>query len=271
MNASNPIGVFDSGVGGLSVFRAIRDELPSEDLIYVGDSGFAPYGDRSQAFVQERAAAITEFLIREGSKAVVIACNTATGIAVELLRSRFPQMPIVAVEPAVKPAAARTKTGVVGILATSGTLSSANVTKLLNKYGVDVEILTQAGVGLVEQVEKGELSGERTRALIQKLVRPMVEKRADVLVLGCTHYPFLRAEIQEAVGPGVEIIDPAMAVARELRRRLETGGLLADGRQPAAERFLTTGDPAEVSPIMSQLLGKPVEVERLPADASTQT
>lgn len=246
------------------MFRAIREELPSEDLIYVGDSGFAPYGDRSHAFVQERAAVITEFLIGEGSKAVVIACNTATGIAVDLLRSRFPQIPIVAVEPAVKPAAARTKTGVVGVLATSGTLSSANVTKLLNKYGVDVEILTQAGAGLVEQVEKGELSGERTRALIQKLVRPMVEKHADVIVLGCTHYPFLRAEIQDAAGAGVEIIDPAMAVARELRRRLEATGLLADSRQRATERFLTTGAPADVSPIMSQLLGKPVEVDSTP-------
>ena len=257
--------MFDSGVGGLSVFRAIRDELPSEDLIYVGDSGFAPYGDRSHAFVQQRAAVITEYLIREGSKAVVIACNTATGIAVDLLRSRFPEIPIVAVEPAVKPAAARTKTGVVGVLATSGTLSSPNVTRLLNKYGVDVEILTQAGVGLVEQVEKGELAGERTRALVQKLVRPMIEKRVDVLVLGCTHYPFLRSQIQEAAGPGVEIIDPATAVARELRRRLETAGLLAESRQRATERFLTTGSPAEVSPIMSQLLGKPVEVERLSA------
>jgi glutamate racemase len=165
----------------------------------------------------------------------------------------------------VKPAAARTKSGVVGVLATSGTLASPNVTRLLNKYGVDVEILTQPGTGLVEQVEKGELSGERTRALVQKLVRPMIEKGADVLVLGCTHYLFLRGEIQEAAGSAVEVIDPATAVARELRRRLKTAGRLADGRQRrATERFLTTGSPAEVSAIMSQLLGKPVEVERLP-------
>ena len=139
------------------------------------------------------------------------------------------------------------------------------MTRLLNKYGVDVELLTQAGTGLVEQVEKGELSGERTRALVQNLVRPMIEKGADVLVLGCTHYPFLRSQIEEAAGPGVEIMDPATAVARELRRRLETSGLLADGRQRrATERFLTTGRPAEVAPIMSQLLGKPVEVGRFP-------
>ena len=131
------------------MLRAIRDELPAEDLIYVGDSGFAPYGDRSHEFVQGRAAAITESLLAKGSKAIVVACNTATGIAVDLLRSRFPAVPIVAVEPAVKLAVAKTKSGVVGVLATSGTLSSANVTRLLNKYGVDVEILTQAAPELV--------------------------------------------------------------------------------------------------------------------------
>jgi glutamate racemase len=263
VGSSKPIGVFDSGVGGLSVLRAIRDELPAEDLIYVGDSGFAPYGDRSHEFVQARAAAITESLLDRGSKAIVVACNTATGIAVDLLRSRFPTVPIVAVEPAVKPAAAKTKSGVVGVLATSGTLSSANVTRLLNKYGVDVEILTQAAPGLVEQVEQGDLSGERTRALVRTYVSPLIEKGADVLVLGCTHYPFLTEAIQDIAGSGVQIINPATAVARELRRRLETAGLLREGGQAATETFLTTGRPAEVSPIMSRLFGKQIDVEQL--------
>jgi glutamate racemase len=263
MGSSNPIGVFDSGVGGLSVLRAIREELPSEELIYVGDSGFAPYGDRSHEFVQGRAAAITEFLIGKGSKAIVVACNTATGIAVDLLRSRFPAVPIVAVEPAVKPAAAKTKTGVVGVLATSGTLSSPNVTRLLNKYGIDVEILTQAAPGLAEQVEKGELSGERTRALIRTYVSPLIEKGADVLVLGCTHYPFLAEAIQDIAGSGVQIINPATAVARELRRRLEVAGLLSERDDRPTERFLTTGEPEELSPIMSRLFGKHIDVEQL--------
>jgi glutamate racemase len=270
VESSHPIGVFDSGVGGLSVVRAIRDELPLEDLIYVGDSGFAPYGDRSHEFVQGRAAAITEFLVAEGAKAIVVACNTATGIAVDLLRSRFRDIPIVAVEPAVKPAATKTKTGVVGVLATSGTLASPNVTRLLNKYGVDVEILTQAGSGLVEQVEKGELSGAATRALIEKYVRPLIGKGADVLVLGCTHYPFLLDEIRHAVGPDVEIIDPATAVARELRRRLDAGGLLSTGDRISTQRFLTTGTPADVSAITSQLLGEPVDVEQVSLDTRAE-
>lgn len=263
MSSAKPIGVFDSGVGGLSVLRAIRQELPSEAFVYVADSGFAPYGDRSHDFVQGRATAVTEILIHEGSKAVVVACNTATGIAVDVLRSRFSDTPIVAIEPAVKPAAARTKSGVVGVLATAGTLASSNLTKLLNKYGVDVQILTQAGTGLVEQVEKGELFGERTQALVERNIRPLIEKGADVLVLGCTHYPFLSAMIQEAAGPGVEIIDPAAAVARELRRRLETAGLLSERGEPGSERFLTTGDPADVGPIMSKLWGKAIDLQKL--------
>jgi glutamate racemase len=259
----SPVGVFDSGVGGLSVLRAIREELPSEDLIYVGDSGFAPYGDKSHDLVQSRATAITEFLIREGSKAVVVACNTATGIAVDLLRSQFPEIPIVAIEPAVKPAAAKTKSGVVGVLATTGTLASPNVTRLLNKYGVDVEILTQAGTGLVEQVENGDLSSDQTRALVEKHVRPLLDKGADVLVLGCTHYPFLTAAIRDVAGAGVEVMDPATAVARELRRRLEKASLLSPRHSSGTERFLTTGDPEAVSPIMSRLWGSAVSAERM--------
>ncbi|MCM3880142.1 MAG: glutamate racemase [Vicinamibacterales bacterium] len=258
-----PVGVFDSGVGGLSVLRAIREELPSEALVYVGDSGNAPYGDKSHDFVQGRASTITGFLIDQRAKAVVVACNTATGIAVELLRSEFPNVPIVAIEPAVKPAASRTKSGVVGVLATAGTLASPNVTKLLNTYGVDVEILTQVGVGLVEQVEKGELTGKRTRSLVEACVRPLIERGADVLVLGCTHYPFLTAEIQAVAGPEVEIIDPATAVARELRRRLAAAGLLAPGGARGAEHFLTTGDRETASPIMSRLWGSPISVERM--------
>ncbi len=255
-----PIGVFDSGVGGLSVLRAIRQELPSENLEYVGDSGFAPYGDKPHDVVQSRATLITRYLIDTGAKAVVVACNTATGIAVDLLRSSFPEVPIVAIEPAVKPAAARTKTGVVGVLATAGTLASPNVTRLINKYGVDVEILTQVGSGLVEQVEKGELTGLETRSLIEQSVRPLVDQGADVLVLGCTHYPFLAEEIQRVAGKGVELIDPARAVARELRRRLEAARLL----EPAGAGrvgFSTTGDPGAVSQTMSRLWGTPVSAE----------
>jgi glutamate racemase len=260
--------MFDSGVGGLSVLRAIRQELPEEDVLYVGDSGFAPYGDKPASFVRTRAEAIVEFLINEGAKAIVVACNTATGIAVDELRERF-RVPIVAVEPAVKPAATRTRSGVVGVLATAGTVASPNLSRLMNSYGADVRFLVQPSPGLAEQVERGEFAGTRTRALVEQYVRPLVQQGADILVLGCTHYPFLRDVIQEVAGPEVELIDPADAVARELRRRLEKDELVAARGRPGTQRFWTTGADGQAA-VMSQLLGRPVTVERLKAGEGPQ-
>jgi len=259
MSVERPVGVFDSGVGGLSVLRAIRAELPLEDLMYVADSACAPYGDRSAAFVTERVTGLTRFLVDQGAKAVVVACNTATAVAVKVLRSRF-QIPIVAIEPAVKPAASRTRTRVVGVLATTGTLSSPNMGKLLASYGSEVEFLVQPCPGLADKVEKGELTSEETRTLVRRYVRPLTDKGADILVLGCTHYPFLSQLIQEVAGPGVDVIDPATAVARELRRRLEAGGLLRHGAEEGTERFWTSGAIDEVAPIVSQLWGRTVRV-----------
>jgi glutamate racemase len=257
-----PIGVFDSGVGGLSVLHALRQELPHEQFLYVGDSGCAPYGDRSADFVVERAITITKFLVGEGAKAVVVACNTATAVAVESLRARF-ALPIVAIEPAVKPAASRTRSRVVGVLATTGTLSSPNMAKLLASYGSDVEFVIQPCPGLADQVEKGELDSEETRALVKRYVRPMIDKGADIVVLGCTHYPFVRPVIQEVAGPAVDVIDPATAVARELRRRLESAGLLCDDNGTGTERFWTTGAVEVVGPIVRQLWGPSATVASL--------
>lgn len=254
-----PVGVFDSGVGGLSVLQALRLELPYEHFLYAGDSGCAPYGDRPAEFVVERAITITEFLVDHGAKAVVVACNTATAVAVESLRARF-VIPIVAIEPAVKPAASRTRSRVVGVLATTGTLSSPNVGKLLASYGSDVEFVIQPCPGLADQVEKGELASEATRALVRRYMRPMIDKGGDIVVLGCTHYPFLRPLIQEVAGPGVEVIDPATPVARELRRRLERAGLVNDSTEPGTERFWTTGAVEIVGPIVRQLWERTAEV-----------
>jgi glutamate racemase len=260
MVATNkPVGVFDSGVGGLSVLRALRLELPHEHFLYVGDSGCAPYGDRSAEFVTARAVAISEFLVSQNAKAIVVACNTATAVAVQALRARF-ALPIVAIEPAVKPAASRTRSRVVGVLATTGTLASPNVGKLLANYGSDVEFVIQPCPGLADQVEKGKLATDETRALVARYVRPIVEKGADILVLGCTHYPFIRSMIQEAAGPAVDIIDPAAPVARELRRRLESAGLLNDAAVTGTEQFRTTGTVEIVGPIVRQLWGKTAEV-----------
>ena len=259
-----PIGVFDSGVGGLSVLQAARRELPHERFLYVADSGCAPYGDRSAEFVAERAITITNFLVAQGAKAVVVACNTATAIAAEALRSRF-AVPIVAIEPAVKPAASRTRSRVVGVLATTGTLSSPSMARLLASYGADVEFVIQPCPGLADQVEKGELDSEETRALVKRYVRPIIDKGGDIVVLGCTHYPFLRPLIEDVAGPAVDVIDPATAVARELRRRLECEHLLSDQAEPGTERFWTTGAVEVVGPIVRQLWGPNAVVAGLKA------
>ena len=174
---SKPIGVFDSGVGGLSVLREIRSELPGEDLLYVADSGHAPYGDKSTELIEARAIAIVEFLLSQHAKAIVVACNTATGVAIKMLRARF-SVPIVAMEPAVKPAVAITRSGVIGVLATSRTIASDNFARLHERFGADVKILMQACPGLVEQVETGDLAGGKTRALIERYVLPLLEQRS---------------------------------------------------------------------------------------------
>lgn len=265
MTASNrPIGVFDSGVGGVSVLREIRRTLPAEDLIYLADSAYTPYGDRPAAIIIERSIAMVSLLEREGVKAVVVACNTATGVAVDTLRARF-SLPIVAIEPAVKPAATLTRTGVFGVLATTQTLASERFLKLVNAHASGVRVVTQAAPGLVERVEAGELSSPATRALVAKYVQPLIERGADAIVLGCTHYPFLTSVIQEVAGPAVTVIDPAVAVARELRRRLQSDNLLAPDTRIGSERFLTTGPPEHTQDVIAQLWGRPVDVEHAAA------
>jgi len=262
VSSDRAIGVFDSGVGGLSVLREIRRELPFEHLLYIADSGYAPYGDRPASVVQQRAHAVTAFLIDQGAKAIVVACNTATAVAADSLRATF-TLPIVAIEPAVKPAAARTRSRVVGVLATTNTLASAKFANLVEQYAGGAAVLTQASPGLVEQVESGELDGTRTRALVERYVDPLLEEGADTLVLGCTHFPFLAPLIQDVAGPNVAVIDPAVAVARELRRRLATTGLLSPSTTPGWERFWTSGPIDTIGPIVSRLWGKEVEVEPL--------
>ena len=256
----NPIGVFDSGVGGLSVLQALRQELPHEHFLYVGDSGCAPYGDRSADFVVERAITITEFLVGAGCKSGRGRVQHGDGGSRSSRFVRASPIPIVAIEPAVKPAASRTRSRVVGVLATTGTLSSPNMGKLLANYGSDVEFVIQPCPGLADQVEKGELASDETRALVTRYVRPIIDKGRDIVVLGCTHYPFLRPLIQEVAGPAVDIIDPATPVARELRRRLESAGLLQNGAAAGTERFWTTGAVEDVGPIVRQLWGRTLEV-----------
>ena len=258
-----PIGVFDSGVGGLSVLREIRALLPDEDLLYVADSGYAPYGDRTTDFILQRAEAITAFFASQGAKAVVVACNTATAVAVQALRAQH-AVAIVAMEPALKPAAEVTRTGVIAILATSRTLASDSFARLAEKHSKGVQVLLQACPGFVESVEKAELSGPNTTALVKRYVAPLLNQQADTFVLGCTHYPFLRPVIQSICGEQVCVIDPSPAVARELRRRLMAAELLSSEEKPGNERFWTSGAPEKVKNVITQLWEKSIDIDRLP-------
>lgn len=259
---SRTIGVFDSGVGGLSVLHHIRQLLPHERLIYIADSAHVPYGDKTPAYIEQRSLTLTRFLIEQGADAIVIACNTATAAAAASLRSQF-SLPIVGMEPAVKPAVAVTRSGVVGVLATIGTLESARFAALLEKYAGAVEIVTQGCPGLVEQVELGELDSPQTRALIERYTASLLARGADTLILGCTHYPFLAPLIHEVVGDSIALVDTGAAVARQLQRRIlaelpaRTGG-------SAAAQFFSSGEAAQAARIMSILWGEEVLAQKLP-------
>lgn len=259
MRTTAPIGVFDSGVGGLSVLRAIRDELPGEDLLYVADSAHVPYGDKSTAFIQQRSLVIAEFLLTLGVKAIVIACNTATSAAAAALRERF-SIPIVGMEPAVKPAVTHTRSGIVGVLATAATVNGDKFVNLLTRIGNGGEILVQPCPGFVEAVERGELNGNAAYDMVERAVAPLLRRGVDTLVLGCTHYPFLRALIEQVAGPAVTIVDPSPAVARELRRRLTERHLLSDRNGGGSEHFRSSDSPQRAQPLVSQLWGRNVAV-----------
>jgi glutamate racemase len=253
--ATGPIGVFDSGVGGLSVLREIRRLLPDWDLLYVADSGHAPYGDKPPAVVQARAEHILALLRARGCPAAVVACNTVTGLSIQALRQRHPGWPIVAIEPAIKPAAACTRSGVVAVLATRNTVASPGLARLIDTHARGVRVLTQACPGWVERVERGELDGPQTEAVVRERVEPLLQEGADVLVLGCTHYPFLRPVIERMAGPGVAVLDPAPAVARELLRQLQTLGLAVPPKGGVAPmELLTSGEPEQVAAVVARLL-----------------
>jgi glutamate racemase len=258
-----PIGVFDSGVGGLSVLGEIRALLPHESLLYVADSGHVPYGEKSPEFIRERCRLLAGFLLNQGAKALVLACNTATVAGVAELRERYPQRPIIGMEPAVKPAAAATKAGVVGVLATTGTLKSAKFAALLDRFASDVRVITQPCPGLVERIEAGELDSAATRELLQGFVAPLLAEGCDTLILGCTHYPFIKPLLRTLVPESISLIDTGAAVARQVQRLLASHDLLACGTaQPA--RFWSSGDPAAMQRVLPLLWGEAAVVSGLP-------
>ncbi len=239
------------------MLRHLREALPAEALLYVADSGYLPYGGRSAEFVRERAVAVAESLLERGAKALVIACNTATAAAAETLRARF-DLPIVAMEPGLKPAVRQTRSGVIGVLATEGTLGSDRFRRLVERHAGGVQVVTRPCPGWVEQVERGRLHGLQARKRVARQLEPLLARGADTLVLGCTHFPFLAPLIREIAGPGVTVVDTGLAVARELKRRLEGIGLLAQRREAPAVTFLTSGNPATVGAAMARLWGEPL-------------
>lgn len=263
------IGVFDSGVGGLSVLREIRTLLPHETLLYVADSAHIPYGDKPTSVIEARATALTEFLLYQGAKAIVVACNTASSAALAQLRARF-AVPIVGMEPAVKPAVQQTRSRVVAVLATPRTLSGEKFANLLARFGAGVAVHVQPCPGWVEQVETGNIDADNARVLVEKHVAPLLARGVDTLVLGCTHYPFLRPLIQQIAGPSITIIDPGPAVARELQRRLQSSGLLSMTTESGSVNFWTSGRPDRVKRPMSQLWGTELELQRMNNDKDQQ-
>jgi glutamate racemase len=260
----NAIGVFDSGVGGLSVLRAIRAAMPAEHLVYVADTGHAPYGDQSSEHITQRTLTVGNWLAEQGVKAITIACNTATVVAAKTLREQT-HLPVVAIEPAIKPAMTQTRSGVVGVLATRQTVQSEAVARLVATYGADKQVLLQACPGLMEQVEQADLHSPQTEALLREFIAPLLAQGADTLVLGCTHYPFLRDTIARVAGEGVTLIDPAEAVARELKRRLGEAHALQQATDPGSVRFFTSGDMAQVQATIAHLWDEPVQVHSLQA------
>lgn len=259
----NPVGVFDSGVGGLSLLKNIREQLPGEDLIYIADSGFAPYGNRSKEYIENRCLTLSDFLLEKNVKAIVVACNTATAAAISKMRSIY-TVPVVGMEPGVKPAISLTKTGTIGILATTETLKSEKFQNLVNRFCHECEIVTRDCPGLVEQVEKMDLSGSSTLEMVKKYLSALLEKGADTIVLGCTHYLFLTPLIEKITGPDIRVIDTGTAVARELTRRLRESGILAENSRTGTEQFWTSGIPENIQAVIERLWNAKVEVKPLP-------
>jgi glutamate racemase len=261
-NNNQAIGVFDSGVGGISVLQHIHALLPHENLIYFADSKHAPYGNKTQADIIARCMQIADFLLQKEVKSLVVACNTATAAAIDILRETF-DIPIIGMEPAIKPAAAASKNGVIGVLATVGTLKSAQFAALLESYGRNVKVVTQACVGLVECIERGELNTENTNALIRQYTAPLLAEGADTIVLGCTHYPFVKQVIQEIVGDKITLIDTGAAVAKQLKRQLQEKELLSVNQGKAEVNFWTNSEAENAKEVIRMLWGNHLEVHRL--------
>ena len=255
---SSPIAVFDSGLGGLTVLRALRERLPHEDFFYFADTRFLPYGDKPEAFLRERGVLIAKALVRDGAKALVIACNTATAAAAESIRAAIP-VPVVALEPGVKPAAGLSRSGVVGVLATTRTLHSERFKRLVGNHANHLQVLAQACPGLADAIECEGPGSEAVEGLLDAYVSPLAAAGADVVVLGCTHYPWVAEGIARRMPPGTTLLDTGEAVARQLERRLTSDGLLGGGH--GLLMLATSGAPQAVGATVDRLFGQKMKIE----------
>lgn len=262
MNPSQPIGIFDSGVGGLSVVRELQRLLPYESYYYCADNAWFPYGELGEEQIRDRVISLSRFLVNRGAKLIVIACNTATAAAVESVREEL-QLPVVAVEPAVKPAVQLSRTRRIAVLATPHTLTSRRLAKLISSYAKEISVVRQACEGWVQQVESGEVDGERAMDLVSAAINPLKEQGVDVLVLGCTHFPFLRPIIEQVAGSGHWVIDSGMAVARQVERLLSEHVLMNRSSSFGELKVWTTGDATRVEAVLGRLGWAGIGVERL--------
>jgi glutamate racemase len=267
-----PIGIFDSGIGGLTVLRAIHQLMPDEPLLYLADQAHVPYGPRRLEEVRHFSEVITRYLLDQEARLVVVACNTASAAALKYLRSIFQDVPFVGMEPAVKPAAEHTLSGVVGVLATPATFQGELYASVVERFAQGVKLLQHTCPGLVTQIESGAVDSSETRRILEEALHPMLKQGIDTVVLGCTHYPFVIPLIQQIAGQGVRVIDPAPAVARQVQRLLVACNLLEldtklhedmlQKPQPLLQ-FFTTGDPARLEIMLPGLLGEKSPVESL--------
>jgi glutamate racemase len=259
-----PIGIFDSGVGGLSILHEVQALLPHEQLIYIADSANAPYGDKSTDFIQQRSLSLAKYLIAQGCKALVIACNTATTEAVTLLRHQL-SLPIIGVEPAIKPAAMLSNNNIIGILATHRTLQSQRVQQLIHYYAQGVTVLTQACSGLMEVVESNHIYTTEDLQLIKSYTQPLLDQHIDTLVLGCTHYPFLLKPIRDIAGEAMPILETGKPVALQLQRILKQDGNVTQHQGKGQVEFYSSLNTLQNKQTIQRLSQKKVAVKVLPS------
>ena len=263
INPDSPIGVYDSGVGGLTVWRAIRALLPQEDLLYFADQAKVPYGVRPLEEVRSLAEGVSSYFMGQGAKLIVIACNTASAAALKYLRALYPDFPFVGMEPAVKPAAEQTLSGKVGVLATPSTFQGELYASVVERFAHDVQLYQNTCPGLVQQIEKGYLDTPKTRRILTGALEPMLKEGVDTLVMGCTHFPFVIPLIKQIAGEDVRVIDPAPAVARQVQRVLAARGLLANRKRTGNSVFLTSGENTKLQELLPKLIGMDAEVRQL--------